>query len=122
MIKKANEYSPLVLAYIGDAVFELYVRKRLVKSTFMPVDKLHKAATGYVSATAQSGSFKKIESKLTEHEISVYKRGRNSKSTVPKNTDMIDYRIATGLETLIGYIYLMDKAERLDEIMSMILD
>lgn len=118
---QANEYSPLVLAYIGDAVFELYVRKMLVKSSSMPVDKLHKTATSYVKASAQSSSFKKIEDKLTEQEILIYKRGRNAKSTVPKNADMTDYRIATGLEALIGYIYLTNQKQRLDEIMSMIL-
>lgn len=121
-MKRYDECSPLVLAYIGDAVFELYVRKSLVDKGNKPVDKLHKAATGYVSAAAQSESFKKIEDKLTEFEMQIYKRGRNAKSTVPKNADMLQYRAATGLEALIGYIYLTGKTSRLDEIMLLILD
>ena len=101
---KTDEYSPLVLAYIGDAVYELYVRKNLVCGHNMPVDKLHKSATKLVNAGAQSESFKRIESMLTEKELSIYKRGRNTKSAVPKNAEMSQYRCATGLEALIGYI------------------
>ena len=115
-----NEYSPLVLAYVGDAVFELYVRKMLTNIGNAQVDKLHKTATSYVNAAAQCDSFKKIEHKLTEFEMCIYKRGRNAKSTVPKNADMIQYRVATGLEALIGYIYLTGDINRLDEIMSLI--
>lgn len=118
---KTDEYSPLVLAYIGDAVYELYVRKKLVVGHNMPVDKLHKSATKLVNAGAQSESYKKIEEVLSEKETTIFKRGRNAKSTVPKNADMAEYRCATGLETLIGYIYLNGDKSRLDEIMSLIL-
>ncbi len=121
-LNRADEYSPLVLAYIGDAVYELYVREMLVRRGNMPVDKLHKAATMTVNASAQSESFKRIEDRLTGDEIAVFKRGRNAKSAVPKNADMADYRSATGLEALIGYIYLSGGKVRLDEIMSLILD
>jgi len=121
-MNKADEYSPLVLAYVGDAVYELYVREMLVSKGNMPVDKLHKAATNYVKASAQCESYKKIEDKLTENEIFVFKRGRNAKSAVPKNAEMSDYRTATGLEALIGYIYLSGEKQRLDDIMSLILD
>lgn len=120
-MEKLNEYSPLVLAYIGDAVFELFVREMLVSKGNKPVDKLHKAATSYVSAAAQSESFKQIEQKLTDSEMQIFKRGRNTKSTVPKNADMSQYRAATGLESLIGYIYLTGNIARLKEIMSLIL-
>lgn len=121
MKEKYDNYSPLVLAYIGDAVFELYVRKMLVEKGNMPVDRLHKMATGYVSAAAQSEAFKRLEENLTELEMSIYKRGRNTKSTVPKNADMAQYRMATGLEALVGYIYLKGGKDRLDEIMSIML-
>lgn len=121
-MSKVDEYSPLVLAYIGDVVYELYIREMLVRQGNMPVDKLHKAATKFVNASAQSLCYKKIEDKLTESEINVFKRGRNAKSTVPKNADMTDYRTATGLEALVGYIYLTGEKERLDEIMSLILN
>lgn len=120
-MNKPEEYSPLVLAYIGDSVYELFVREMLIKRGNMPVAKLHKAATQYVNASAQSLSFKKIEEFLSDDETKVFKRGRNTSSTVPKNADMTDYRIATGLEALIGYIYLSGNMQRLDEIMSLIL-
>ena len=120
--KLAGGYSPLVLAYIGDVVYEFYVRRKLIENGNMPVDKLHRAATALVNASAQSNSFKKIESILTEKELGVFKRGRNTKSTVPKNAEMSDYRTATGLESLIGYIYLSGDDLRLDEIMTLILE
>ena len=117
----ANQYSPLVLAYLGDAVYELYVRKKLISIANMQVDKLHKAAVGYVKAEAQSEAYRKIEDLLTEQEIAVYKRGRNTKSAVPKHATVADYRAATGLEALIGYIYILGDTERLDYIMNLIL-
>lgn len=116
-----EQYSPLVLAYMGDAVYELYVRKMLVKRANMQVDKLHKSAIKIVRAEAQCEAFKKIEDKLTEQEIAVYKRGRNAKSSVPKHSSVIEYRIATGLEALIGYIYMSGDQNRLDYIMNLIL-
>lgn len=116
-----EQYSPLVLAYMGDAVYELYVRKMLVERANMQVDKLHKSAIKIVRAEAQCEAFKKIEDKLTEQEIAVYKRGRNAKSSVPKHSSVIEYRIATGLEALIGYIYMSGDQNRLDYIMNLIL-
>lgn len=118
---KANLYSPLVLAYIGDAVYELYVRKRIIEDNNIQVDKLHKMAVSIVKSSAQANSFHKIESMLTEEEMAIFKRGRNAKSSVPKNSDMVEYKIATGLEALIGYIYLLGDKNRLDEIMNLIL-
>ena len=117
----ANQYSPLVLAYLGDAVYELYVRKKLISIANTQVDKLHKAAVGYVKAEAQSEAFRKIENILTEQEMAVFKRGRNTKSTVPKHASVSDYRAATGLEALIGYIYILGDTNRLDYIMNLIL-
>lgn len=107
--------SPLSLAYIGDAVYELYVRTHIMRDENLPVNKLHKTATGYVKAKAQSDIVHHIESLLTEDELAVYKRGRNAHShTSAKNADIVDYRHATGFEALIGYLYLSKSDERLE--------
>lgn len=112
-------FPPLVLAYIGDGVYELYVRSRIItEHSDMPPHKLHKLSTTCVKATAQSHSMVFIEPILSEEELAVYKRGRNAKSaTVPKNADVTAYRRATGFEALIGYLYLKKESERLEEIM-----
>ena len=117
--KKASLYSPLVLAYIGDSVYELFVRTKVIEEhPDMPAYKLHKLTVGYVKAHAQSNSICAIEDILTEDELSAYKRGRNAKSaTVPKNADLTEYRRATGFEALIGYLYLKNEKERLEELM-----
>ena len=117
--KKPGQYSPLVLAYIGDGVYETYVRTRLVSEhPDMPAHKLHKLATQHVKAHAQSNSIAFLESAFTEEEEAVYKRGRNAKSaTVPKNADLTEYRRATGFEALVGYLYLKGDQERLEIVM-----
>lgn len=122
-IENPNLYSPLTLAFIGDAVYELYVRTRLMKFGSLSANKLHKMAINYVKANAQANSVKAIIDNLSESELSVYKRGRNTKSaTVPKNADMADYRMATGFEALLGYLYLDKQTDRLYEIMRMAYD
>ena len=122
-IENPNLYSPLTLAFIGDAVYELYVRTRLMKFGSLSANKLHKMAIHYVKANAQANSVKAIIDNLSESELSVYKRGRNTKSaTVPKNADMADYRMATGFEALLGYLYLDEQTDRLYEIMRMAYD
>ncbi len=108
-----KQYSALTLAYIGDCVFELYTRTYLIKDKDYPVKQLHKNATKYVRASAQAEYFRKIEGILTEEEIAVFHRGRNTNSKPPKNADMADYKIATGVEALIGYTYLKGDSERL---------
>lgn len=113
--------SPLVLAFVGDTVYDLFVRTMLVASSTNGVDKLHKSATKYVCCSAQSDSIKRIEESLTEKEISVFKRGRNAKAHPPKNADMAQYHNATGLEALVGYLYLSGESERLYQIMGEIL-
>ena len=119
----ANMYSPLVLAYIGDAVYEAYVRCSIVSTSNMPVHKLHKAATGFVKAKAQSDLMEKILPLLTEKETAVFKRGRNAKSaTSPKNADIVDYRRATGFEALVGYLYIAGKKDRLIELLDSCID
>lgn len=118
--KRAADFSPLALAYLGDGVYELYVRERILRENEnLPAYALHKSAVHYVSASAQSASMHAVEPMLDELETAVYKRGRNAKSpTVPKNADVGDYRRATGFEALLGFLYLEGEEERLSEIMN----
>ncbi len=110
-------YSPLTLAYIGDSIYDLIIRTLVVESGNAPVNKLHKQVTRQVQATAQAELFHKIEGQLTEEELAVYKRGRNAKSfTSAKNAGIVEYRTATGLEALIGYLYLTDQISRILEL------
>lgn len=112
--------SPLQLAYIGDAVFELIVRTAIL-SRDVNVNKLHKEATRYVKANAQAESVKKLEEILTDEEKSFIRRGRNARiNSSPKNVDLRDYKHATGLECLMGYLYLAGKDRRLIELFSYI--
>ena len=110
--------SPLVLAYLGDTVFESHIREYIkTKNINKKVNDLHKTAIKYVNAKAQATIVHNIENELTEDELRVYKRGRNQKShTSPKNADIIDYKHATGFEALIGYFYLGKEIERLEYI------
>lgn len=112
--------SPLVLAYIGDTVYETYIREYLIKKNInKKVNELHKTAIKYVKAKAQASIIHEIESQLTEEELRIFKRGRNQKSnTSPKNADIVDYKHATGFEALIGYLYLGNESERLDYIIN----
>ena len=112
--------SPLVLAYLGDTVFESHIREYLItKNINKKVNDLHKSAVKYVNAKAQATIIHNIEDQLTEDELRIYKRGRNQKShTSPKNADIIDYKHAAGFEALIGYLYLDKNYERLEYIIS----
>ncbi len=116
------QYSALTLAYVGDAVYELFVRTYLLKDANFPVQKLHKTAIKMVNAKAQSDLFQKVKDILTEEEAAVYKRGRNTNSRPPKNADMVDYKSATGIEALIGYLYLKGDSERILEILRSLID
>lgn len=109
--------NPLVWAYIGDAVYELYVRTHLVSRGPSKVNYLHCESVKYVKASAQADFVRRITEELTEDEIRIMKRGRNTKSSVPKNADVSDYRYSTGLESLLGYLYLQNKKNRLMEIL-----
>ena len=114
--------SPLQLAYVGDAVYELLVRTYLMERG-LSVGQLHKLTTRYVKAKSQSNIIHALEEDLTEKETSIVKRGRNSKTnTTPKNADMIDYKYATGFEALIGYLYLNEEDERISELFQKIID
>lgn len=107
-------YSPLVLAYIGDAVYELAVRSLVVNHGSMQVNKMHKKSAGLVKAETQANLIKVLEEQLTADEHAVYKRGRNAHSAnVAKHATMIDYRMATGFEALVGYLYLKGQYDRL---------
>ena len=108
--------SPLQLAYIGDAVYELLVRTYLLKQK-TPVKELHNANISYVKAEAQARIVHNLEDILTEKEQRLVKKGRNAKSnTVPRNAKLIDYKYATGFEALFGYLYLTEQDERIDEL------
>jgi ribonuclease-3 family protein len=110
--------NPLVLAYIGDSVFDLYVRTMLVLSEKGNVNKLHRAATDYVRSGAQARIAKDVSEILDEKEKDILRRGRNSHSGfVPKNAVVSEYRYATGFEALVGYLYLKGSTERLIEIL-----
>lgn len=110
--------SALVLAYVGDAVYEVFIRTLLVAQGDLPVHTLHMQATTFVKAKAQSNIIHHIMPMLTEDEVTVVKRGRNAKSgTIPKNADVTEYKYATGFESLIGYLYLTNQFDRLDVIM-----
>ena len=116
-------YSPLTLAFIGDSIFDLIIRTSVVESGNAPVNKLHKRASKLVQASAQADLYHLIKEQLTEEETAVYKRGRNAKSfTSAKNAGVVEYRTATGLEALIGYLYLTDRMERLLQLMKPQLD
>ena len=107
-------YSPLTLAYIGDAIFELIVRTVLVERKNTQAEKLHKAATKIVKAETQALLIEALKDELTDEEMAVYKRGRNAKAvTRAKNATMSEYRRATGFEALMGYLYLKGDMERM---------
>lgn len=114
----------LALAYIGDAVYEVYVRHHLLAAGQVKPHKLHREATRYVSAKFQSKAVHYLmeEGLLDEEELAVIRRGRNAKSgTIPKNTDVQTYRYSTAFEALIGYLYGSNQEERLEEIIQLTL-
>ena len=115
--KDIRSFSPLTLAYIGDAVYEIVIRTIIVEKGNAPVNKLHHKASSLVKAVAQKEAMEKILPLLTKEEEAVYKRGRNAKSyTSAKNASVIDYRIATGFEALMGFLYLTGRNKRMLEL------
>ena len=119
-----KEINVLVLAYLGDTIYENYVRRNLIARGIGNVNDLQKESISYVSAKAQASFLQKMieVSFLLEEEMDVVKRARNYKTTShPKNCDIVTYKLATGLEALIGYLSLENKMERIDEIMNFIL-
>lgn len=121
-IKKQNigTYSPLTLAYIGDGIYELIIRSMIVGKGNEAVNKLHSKSSQLVKAETQAALIKLLMEDLSEDEEAIYKRGRNAKSfTSAKNASVIDYRMATGLEALLGYLYMEGRIERLFELVKM---
>lgn len=113
----AGSYSPLALAYMGDAVYEMVIRTHVVSQGNRQVSKMHKKSAALVKAQTQAELIGQLFDQLSEEEMAVYKRGRNAKSaTMPKHAAMKDYRMATGFEALVGYLYLTGRHERLLEL------
>ncbi len=109
-----NAYSPLTLAYIGDSIYDLVIKTIIVERTNCAANKLHKQASALVKAQTQAQIADCLQDVMTEEEQAVYKRGRNAKSySTAKNASVIDYRKATGLEAVCGYLYLKGKSERI---------
>lgn len=109
-----HTYSPLTLAYIGDGVFDLVIRSVVVGKGNTRANRLHQRTSQIVKAHTQAEIIEYLIPQLTEEETDIYRRGRNAKSpTMAKNATMLDYRKATGLEALVGYLYLTDQFERL---------
>lgn len=112
-----RSYSSLALAYIGDGVFDLVIRTVVVERGNAPVSRLHHSTASYVRAGTQAAMIEALLPQLTQEELAVYRRGRNAKPhTSAKNASLADYLKATGLEALIGYLYLLGRTQRLIEL------
>lgn len=119
----AGTYSPLVLAYIGDCIYDLIIKSIVVSKGNKQVNKLHKETSSLVQASTQSLMMRTMQEHLTEEERAVYKRGRNAKSISPaKNQSVTDYRRATGFEALLGYLYLKKEWKRMLDLVKIGLD
>ena len=116
MEEKTN-LSPANLAFLGDAVYSLFVRERLAKTNLL-IKELNEKANAIVSAVSQAKAFEKIKNLLTKEETEIFKRGRNiHTNNTPKSATVAEYHIATGLETLMGYLYLEGKTDRIKELL-----
>ena len=122
-IKLVKQMSPLTWAYLGDSIFETYIRDYLVDTTNLKPNKLHRKAIMYVKAKAQADVIKKLDAYLTDEEKDIVKRTRNTENHhVPKNADKADYMYSTAFEGLIGYLYLTKQEERLADILKLSLE
>ncbi len=114
-----KQMSPLVFAYMGDAVYEKYIREYVIRQGLCKNGLLHKKSIKYVSAKGQAEILERLEPNLTEEELDIVRRGRNSNPhSTAKNADVIVYKYATGFEALIGYLYLTEQEKRLNEILA----
>ncbi len=121
--REANSYSPLTLAFLGDSVYDTLVREYLLYKANMPVSKLHSMKVKLVCAEFQSQAFDVLSESLTERELSVLKRGRNATgNTVPKHADTVQYRRATAIEALFGYLKLTGQNGRIEELFELIIE
>ena len=117
---EVNQISPLVWAYIGDSVYEQYIRNYLVTNTKYKPHKLHVEATKFVKAAAQAKILQQLENNLTEEEKEIVRRARNTKNHhLPKNSNVQEYMYATAFEGLIGYLHLSKNTNRLNEILEL---
>ncbi len=118
--EEINLLSPLTWAYVGDCVYELYIRSNLVNKTNLKPHKLHIETIKYVKAKSQARLLEEIHDKLTEEEKNIVRRGRNAESHhLPKNANVQEYKYATAFESLIGYLYLTKQFKRLKEILDL---
>ena len=118
--EEINTLSPLTWAYVGDSVYELFIRMHLVNTTKLKPHKLHIEAIKYVKAKAQADILQKLDKTLTDKEKEIVKRGRNAENHhLPKNATVQEYMDSTGFEALIGYLYLTKQDERLKEILKL---
>lgn len=118
--KRWQDINILLLAYLGDAVYELWIRKHLLETGIEKVEIMHKKAVHYVQAKTQAGILKNLMDELDETETDVVMRGRNAKSHHPRNTDVITYKHATAFEALVGYWYITGRNERMTAVLSQV--
>ncbi|MFC0212841.1 Mini-ribonuclease 3 [Paenibacillus chartarius] len=117
------QLNPLVLAYIGDAVFEVFVRQYVISQTNHRPNHLHRQSTRFVSAKAQAAALQRLMPELSEEERDIVKRGRNAKSgSSPRNTDILDYRHSTAFECLLGYLYYKQDYARLRRLAELVIE
>jgi ribonuclease-3 family protein len=117
---QARTYSPLTLAFLGDGYYELLVRRRITLEHNMSANKLHRAAVAKVRASFQAAACERIAELLTEEEAEIFKRGRNANGTVPRSSNPAEYRKATGLEALFGWLLLIGEETRAEELFEVI--
>ena len=114
-----KDVNPTVLAYLGDGIYELFVRDMVVQTGASKVQTLHKLSVQFVKASSQAKALKLIQEVLDEEELGVVRRARNHKTlSMPKNAKIMEYKMATAFEALLGYLYLLQKKERLEELMN----
>lgn len=111
-----RDYSPVVLAYLGDAVFELLVRTSMVTGGRRKIKDIHLDTVRIVNAESQAKVIREVFEHLSEEEKDVVRRGKNAKSTPPRHADNGDYRMSTGFEALLGYLYLRGELKRIDQL------
>lgn len=116
-----KEVSSLALAYLGDAVLEIYIREYVIRMGKTKIDQLHRSAVKFVNAKAQSLIYDSIQSLLSDDEMVIIRKGRNAKKNIPKNVEMVDYRKSTGVEALLGYLFLKGDHDRIKELVNYII-
>lgn len=116
-----KEVSSLALAYLGDAVLEIHIRDYVIRMGKTKIDQLHRSAVKFVNAKAQSRVYDSIQGMLKDDELVIIRKGRNAKKNIPKNVEMVDYRKSTGVEALLGYLFLKGDNERIGELVNYII-